>query len=426
MGLFQFTRRNALAGTMAAFLAFGINAPVHAAPKPVPETAAKADQPRWVKVWSPALMIPGGENVIAPADVANTTLRQTVRLEKGGKVLRIHLSNAFGREPLKLSDVHIALATATGASSLVSGTDRALTFGGLSDVSIPAGANYISDPVSLDVPDNSSLSISFYMNAAVNLNTGHPGARGGSWLASGNHSSETDLTDAKRTDRWYVISGVEVETDKPLHSVVVVGDSITDGYGIVPNSDHRWTNYLANHLKDLPVAVLNAGIGGGRILQDGLGPNAMARFDRDVLTPTGVKYVIVLEGVNDLGVLTREAPATPEAHADMVAQIKLAFLQMIQKAHSHGLKIYGATITPYGGNDYYHPEAASEADRQAINSWIRESGAFDAVIDFDALLRDPAKPDQLLPAYDSGDHLHPSDAGYSAMGAAVDLKLFSE
>ncbi len=202
------------------------------------------------------------------------------------------------------------------------------------------------------------------------------------------------------------------------------GDSITDGYGIKPNSDNRWPDFLAARLKDKPISVLNAGIGGNRLLLDGLGPNAQARFDRDVLSQNAVKYVLVLEGVNDLGMLTRDTPVSQDAHASLVAQIKTAYLQMIARAHSHGMKIYGGTITPFMGMDYYHADALNEVDRQAVNTWIRTSGAFDAVIDFDAALRDPARPDHLSPAYDSGDHLHPSSAGYKAMAEAVDLKLF--
>jgi lysophospholipase L1-like esterase len=410
MALFRLTRRAAFAAGLALVLA----GPV----------CAETPAPHWVTVWSTAQMTPGADSALSPTDATGATLRQTIHITKGGKTLRLRLSNAMGTEPLRLRNIHIAPAAATGASAIDPANNPSVTFGGQGDIVIPAGADYISDPIELAVADQSSLAISFHMPETPKQQTGHPGSRTTSWLVSGDHAADADLPNAQKFDHWFNIAAVDVDGGSASAAVVAFGDSITDGYGIKPNSDARWPDFLAARLKDTSVAVLNAGIGGNRLLLDGLGPNGQARFDRDVLSQSGVKYVIVLEGVNDLGMLTRDAPVTAEDHAALVAQIKTAYLQMIAKAHSHGLKIYGGTITPFMGMDYYHPDALNEADRQAVNTWIRTSGAFDAVIDFDAALRDPAQPDRLSPAYDSGDHLHPSSAGYKAMAEMVDLKLF--
>jgi len=409
MPLFRLTRRAACAAGFALLLA----GPVYARP-----------DSQWVTAWSTAQMTPGADSALSPADTTGATLRQTVHIARGGKTLRLRLSNAMSTEPLHLRNIHVALATTTGASAIDPASDRPVTFGGLGDIVIPAGADYISDPVALIVADQSTLAVSFHMPETPKQQTGHPGSRTTSWLASGDHATDADLVGAAKFDHWFHIAAVDIDHGSAKAAVVAFGDSITDGYGIKPNSDTRWPDFLAARLKDKPVSVLNAGIGGNRLLLDGLGPNASARFDRDVLSQSGVKYVIVLEGVNDLGMLTRDAPASPEDHAGLVARMKTAYLQMIAKAHSHGLKVFGGTITPFMGMDYYHPDALNEADRQAVNTWIRTSGAFDAVIDFDAALRDPAQPDRLSPAYDSGDHLHPSPTGYKAMADAVDLKLF--
>ncbi len=212
-------------------------------------------------------------------------------------------------------------------------------------------------------------------------------------------------------------------------TVVALGDSITDGHGATTNGNDRWTDVLAARLQALPVyrgvAVSNQGIGGNRLLADGLGPNALARFDRDVLAPAGVRWLIVCEGVNDLGGVARNGEVTPAEHAALVQRVLAAYQQLIFRAHVHGLRVVGATITPYVGSDYYHPGPLSEADRQAVNQWIRAAGHFDAVVDFDKVVGDPQHPDRLLPAYDSGDHLHPSPAGYLVMGEAVPLGLFA-
>jgi lysophospholipase L1-like esterase len=242
----------------------------------------------------------------------------------------------------------------------------------------------------------------------------------------GDQVSASDLSGAQTAPRWLVLAGIEVFAPE-ARAVAVLGDSITDGYGVQPDTNLRWTDHLAARLHADPaagaVAVLNAGIGGNRLLNDGLGPNALARFERDVLSQPGVTHLVVLEGVNDLGTLTRDAPGTPERHAALVAQATEALRQIVLRARGRGIVAIGATILPYGASALYHPDAVNEADRQAINAWIRAPGHFDAVIDFDAALRDPANPFRLNPALDSGDGLHPSLEGYRAMAAAVPLEL---
>jgi lysophospholipase L1-like esterase len=247
-------------------------------------------------------------------------------------------------------------------------------------------------------------------------------------VAHGDLVSEASLPDAKTVEHWYQISGVDVVGTEKAASVVTLGDSITDGHGATTNGNDRWPDVLAQRMqaeKSTRMAgVLNEGIGGNRLLLDGLGPNALARFDRDVVAQTAVRAVIVLEGVNDLGTLTRDAEVSDAEHAALVARIEAAYSQMIERGHAHGIRVIGATILPYGGSNYYHPGQKNEADRQAVNAWIRDAGHFDAVVDFDKLTRDPEQPDRLLPAYDSGDHLHPGPAGYKAMGDAIPLALF--
>lgn len=385
--------------------------------------------PHWVGSWATPQQIPEERNALPPAALQGATLRQVVHLSLGGTTLRVHVSNVFGTAPLHLTAVHIARPGATPGSIEVA-SDRALRFSGRSDVTVPAGADYISDPIAFAAPPLSDLAITLHYDDAPAQQTSHPGSRATSFYLAGDHLSDATLPGATAVDHWFQIEGVDVLAFGTAGAVVVLGDSITDGRGSTTNGNDRWTDALARRLMASPqwatVGVLNKGIGGGRILQDGLGPSALARFDRDVLAPAGVKWVIVLEGINDLNVLTRDAPATAQAHAAMVAHVIAGYEQMIARAHAHGLKIYGATILPDMGGTYYHPDAANEADRQTVNAWIRARGHFDAVIDFDAALRDTTNPAWLLPLYDSGDHLHPNPKGYQAMADAVSLALFAE
>jgi lysophospholipase L1-like esterase len=297
-------------------------------------------------------------------------------------------------------------------------------------VTIPPGAEYVSDPITMPVTPLSDLAVTFHLNAPPAQQTGHPGSRATSYYAHGDQVSAVDLSDAKKVDHWYQLAEIDVRTAAKSAVVVALGDSITDGHSATTNGNDRWTDVLAARLqaqrKTRNIGVSNQGIGGNHLLHDGLGPNVLARFDRDVLAPAGARWVIVFEGVNDLGGLTRTGEVPTEQHAAMVERVIAAYQQIAARAHESGLRIYGATITPYVGSDYYHPGPLSEADRQAVNQWVRAEGHFDAVIDFDAVVRDPQHPDRLLPAYDCGDHLHPSPAGYKAMGEAVPLSLFAK
>jgi len=245
----------------------------------------------------------------------------------------------------------------------------------------------------------------------------------------GNQVSAANLQDAKQIDHWFQISGIDVMASPRAAAVVTLGDSITDGRGSTTNGNDRWPDDLARRLQasraTRTLSVLNVGTGGNRLLLDGLGPNALARFDRDILAQAGARYLIVYEGINDLGTLTIDHEVSPDQHQALVRQMIGAYEQIMVRAHAHGIRVLGATITPDMGFAYYHPTAANEADRQAVNAWIRTPGHVDAVVDFDKVVRDPAHPDQLLPAYDSGDHLHPTPAAYRAMADAIPLLFFS-
>jgi lysophospholipase L1-like esterase len=397
-----------------------IGAPSHAQLKPQV----------WVASWGASQQIPEPQNAVATDDLRDATVRQVFHLSLGGPALRVHLSNAFGTEALHFTSVHIARPVSPSSSAIDPATDRALTFAGSSDVTVPPGTEFISDPLDYPVAALSNLAVTFHLDSPPATQTGHPGSRATSYLVHGDFVGAPNLLDAKNVDHWYQVSGIDVLAPAGGASIVVLGDSITDGHGATTNGNDRWTDILAQRLQasanKRSIGVSNQGIGGNHLLTDGLGPNALARFDRDVLAPAGVRWVIVFEGVNDLGGLTRDGEVTPEQHSVRVKHIISAYEQIVQRAHAHGLRVFGATITPYVGSDYYHPGPLSEADRQAVNAWIRAAGHFDAVIDFDSVVRDPQHLDRLLPAFDCGDHLHPSPAGYRAMGEAVQLNLFAQ
>jgi lysophospholipase L1-like esterase len=383
---------------------------------------------QWVGSWASAQMLVDPKDAL-PATATDITLRQLIRTSLGGSRLRLRISNAFGRTPLTIAAVNIARASSPGTSRIVAAGVRQLTFAGEPTITIPAGAEYVSDAVDFPVAGLTTLAISMQITAVPKLVTGHPGSRATSYFVRGDQLSAPDLSGTGTTDHWYFISGLDVDPGRPAGAVAVLGDSITDGHGVVSNTDTRWPDYLAARLQASPatrsVGVLNLGIGGNRILEDGLGPNAIARFDRDVLARSAVKYLIILEGVNDLGVLTRDAAASPEAHRVLVQRMLSAYAQIVARARDRGIRVIAGTIMPYGASDYYHPTAVNEADRAAINAWLRAPGHADALIDFDAIMRDPAHPERLRKDLDSGDGLHPSAAGYRLMGYSIPLSLFT-
>jgi lysophospholipase L1-like esterase len=356
------------------------------------------------------------------------TVRQIVRLSIGGKALRMRFSNRYGTTPLTITGAHVAVATGPANATTRPGSDRTLTFAGRGSVTIPAGADWWSDPVGMPVTAFADIAVSTRFAELPQQQTGHPGARTRSWVASGDALADTGFAGAVPVERWFQIAGVEVDASAPARAIVAFGDSITDGYGVRGGANIRWTDRLARRLAvnraTRDVGVVNHGIGGNCVLAECSGPNALARFDRDVASQPGVRYVILLEGINDLGGLGRERAVTPAERRAHVDRLTAGYAQIAARARALGLKIIGGTVMPFTGNDYYHPDAEAEAARQAVNAWIRTPGNFDAVIDFDRATRDPARPDRLLPAYDSGDHLHPSAAGYRAMAEAVPLRLF--
>jgi lysophospholipase L1-like esterase len=379
----------------------------------------------WTAAWATAQMVPVNDQVVPGAWLEDATLREVVRVGLTGPRLRLRLSNAHGTAPLAIGAVTVA-RSADNRTPRIDGAAVTVRFGGLASTVIPAGAEAWSDPIDLPVMAGADLAISLHLPGPPTPPTGHPGSRATTWFVPGEQTAAADLAGAQTAPRWLVLAGLEVFAPE-ARAVAVLGDSITDGFGVQPDTNLRWTDHLAARLRAEPglaqVAVLNAGIGGNRLLNDGLGPNALARLERDVLSQPGVTHLIVLEGVNDLGTLTRDAPATAEQHAALVAQATEALRQVVLRARAQGIKVIGGTILPFATSTIYHPPAETEADRQAINAWIRAPGHFDAVIDFDAALRDPAQPQRLNPALDSGDGLHPSLDGYRAMAAAVPLEL---
>jgi lysophospholipase L1-like esterase len=382
----------------------------------------------WIGTWAASQQIPEPQNALAPDDLRDATLRQIVHLSVGGPAVRVHLSNAFGTLPLHLTSVHIARPVSPSAPQIDPATDKPLTFSGSSEVTIPAGAEYLSDSVEYRVAPLSDLAVSIHFDVPPAQQTGHPGSRATSYLVHGNAVSAAGFESPKKVDHWYQLAAVDVQAKPKAGAVVVLGDSITDGHGATTNGNDRWTDVLARRLqanrKTREIGVLNQGIGGNHLLTDGLGPNVLARFDRDVLAQTGVRWVMVLEGVNDLGGLARLSDPPHEQHDALVQRMIAAYEQIVARAHAAHIKAIGGTILPYTGSDYYHPPPTSELDRQAVNRWIRAPGHFDAVVDFDKAMADPQRPDRLAAEYDSGDRLHPSPAGYRAMGELVPLSLF--
>jgi len=383
----------------------------------------------WVSSWVSAQQIPEPRNALPPEDLEDATLRQVIRPSLGGNRVRLRVSNVYGTTPLTLDAIRIARSARADSPEIDPQSSRPVRFSRQESVTIPAGAYMVSDPIDMKVEALEHLAVSIYFPAPPVQQTGHPGSRATSYVQQGNHVGRQALADAKHVDHWYQLAALDVEAGATSRALLVIGDSITDGFGVLPNTDQRWTDFLIARIQDDlalkdSLAVLNVGLGGNRLLLDGLGPNGLARFDRDVLNRPGARYVIVALGVNDLGTLSRSESATQGDHDSLVRQMIGAYEQIVGRARQNDVEVIGATITPFRGSTFYPSDDLTEASRQAINAWIRQPGSFDAVIDFDALLRSRGDPATMDARFDSGDHLHPSIAGYEAMAEFVPLELF--
>ncbi|MDR3734103.1 MAG: SGNH/GDSL hydrolase family protein [Acidobacteriaceae bacterium] len=378
---------------------------------------------RWTATWGSAQMRASNSD-LPKQTFDGATLRQVVHTSLGGTSVRVRVSNAFGDRPLAIRSVHLAVAQRISAGIVEPELQHEVRFAGHGGVTIPVGADYVSDAVSILLPAQSDMAITFEIAQAPGGITAHPGSRATSYIVAGQHALDRVLASAEAVSHWYFLSAVDVQCAPSSAAIVALGDSITDGHGAKDDANERWTDVLARRLGGSKLSVVNRGIGGGRVLNDGLGPNALSRFDRDVLATPGARYLIVLEGVNDLGTLDRTEAHSSQIHAALVFQLEDAYVQIVRRAHDNGITVIGATVMPYMGSDYYHPSAQSEADRQALNTWIRTSGTFDSVIDFDAVARDSVHQDRLGKEFDSGDHLHPSGEGYKRMGEFISIALF--
>jgi lysophospholipase L1-like esterase len=390
---------------------------------------------RWVHTWAAMPQLTESSNM-PPAPftqngvvMANATLRQTVHVSVGGTQLRLRFSNAFGGAPLPITAVTVAQPRGgqAGVNAVEPGTSRPVTFRGKTSTTIQKGAQTVSDPISFPLAAQANLTVTTYLaqgQASTGI-TSHPGSRTTSHLLAGDHVRADTMSGSTPTDHWYFLSGVEVVSGPTTASAVVLGDSLTDGRGSTTNGNDRWPDLLLARLQSQPdtadVAVINQAAGGNSVLRGGLGPTALSRLDRDVLAQSGIEWLLVFEGVNDIG----GSPATDAGQRQIAAELIDAYDQIIVQSHAQGIRVYGATITPFGGNGYDDAAGHHDQARQAVNTWIRTSGRFDAVIDFDQAVRDPAQPRRLRAAYDSGDHLHLNPTGYRALADAVPAHLLT-
>ncbi|HGM5961746.1 SGNH/GDSL hydrolase family protein [Stenotrophomonas maltophilia] len=384
--------------------------------------ASAAPAPHWVASWQASPQPVWGADflfpTLVPATLQDQTFRQTARISLGGPRLRVRLSNAYGTQPLRIGAASVAAHAGV--------TPQPLSFDGQPGVSIEPGQERLSDPLPLATDDRQALQISVFVPEPMPVQTFHWEGRQTSWIAPGDQSLTQALSGASSTTARLFLAGIEVEAAASARSVVVIGDSITDGATASLDQDQRWTDHLAARLAPRGVAVVNAGISGGRLLRDGMGESALARFRRDVLDQPGVVSVVVLIGINDIswpGTAFARNQARPT-----LAELQAGYRTLAEQAHRRGLRILGATLTPFAGalpgtplDDYYQPD--KEALRQQLNAWLRSDSPFDAVIDLDPALRDPADPSRMAAAYDSGDHLHPGDAGNRAMAESVDMEV---
>jgi len=370
---------------------------------------------KWVGTWSTSQqLVEPGNNPPNPG-LSNNTLRQIVHVSIGGDSLRMKFSNEFSTHAVTLNEVHIALSSGRDTINLT--TDRVVHFNGNTATTMAPGTAIMSDPFQFALPPLTDVAITIYFGSTSSDVTGHPGSRTTSYLLTGNQVGRVNFSGSVQTDHWYVINTIDVLAPDTSAAVVMLGNSITDGRGSGTNRQNRWPDELARRLQANPgtqhVAVLNQGIGGNCVLSTCLGPSAVSRFQRDVIGQRGVRWLVILEGINDIG---------GSSGGGVGNSLINAYSQMISTAHANGIFVYGATLLPMGGSSYY--SAAHEAERQIVNQWIRNSGVCDAVIDFDVAMRDSNNPINLLPAYDTGDHLHPNETGHRMMAQAVDLSLF--
>src|SRR3984957_3107697 len=380
---------------------------------------AKSTPDHWVGVWASAPLL---DSHAKPAEqaLAATTLREVVHVSMGGEMVRVRFSNLYGTTPLVIGAAEIAQTAK--AAAIVPGSGKTLTFNHQPTVSIPAGALAVSDPIPFKFAPLSDLTVSFYLPSPSGPITEHQLGVATSFHATGNVAANDTLETPTTLTSWEYLNGIDTLASADAAAVITIGDSITDGAKSTIDTNQRWPDELARRLQADPkyrhLAVLNEAISGNKILLDGAGPNALARFDRDVLAQSGAKYLLILEGINDIGRL-HSLPDAGTTAADLI----FALDQMVVRAHAHGIAVIGCTLTPYHGAGYYTENG--ETIRKAVNDWIRTGGAFDGVVDLEAAVRDPEHPDTFLPADDPGDHLHPNDAGYKVMGDAIDLKLFT-
>ena len=377
-------------------------------------------QKLWVGTWAASPLLDGRAKMAQDAFPASgATLREVVHVSMGGEMVRVRFSNLYGNGPLVIGAVEIAQALKGGA--IAAGSGKALTFHGQPSVSIPAGALAVSDPAPFPLAPLSDLTVSFYLPTPSGPVTQHQLGNATSYQAAGNVVGSATLEAPKTLTSWDYLNGVDILASGDAGAVVTIGDSITDGARSTIDTNQRWPDELARRLQADPkyrnLSVLNEGISGNKILLDGAGPSALARFDRDVIAQSGVKYLLILEGINDIGRLKTVPDGTT------AAELIFALDQMVARAHAHGIAVIGCTLTPYHGAGYYTD--AGEAIRKAVNQWIRTGGVVDGFVDLEAAVNDPEHPDTFLPANDPGDHLHPNDGGYKKMGDAIDLKLFT-
>lgn len=375
---------------------------------------AATDNP-WVASWTTAPQLVEPQNNPPPPGLSHNTLRQVFKLSIGGRQVRMKFSNEFSDAPLEIQQVALAKSSPLGEIDSLSSAQ--LTFSGKKSITLDAGNAIYSDPINFQVTPLSTLAVTISFGETPAEVTGHPGSRTTSYILEG-HALHANFSNAVKTDHWFIISSLEVQTLSPAQAVVVLGDSISDGRGSGTNKQNRWPDIFSQRLqaneKTRHIAVLNQAIGGNCVRQDCLGPSAIDRFERDVLNQPGVKWLILMEGINDIG----------SNGGDEVAQGLIdSYTQFIARAHTNGIHVFGGTLLPFAGSGYDTP--ASEKARATVNTWIRNSGAFDAVIDFEKALATPDNPRQMLPAADTGDHLHPNETGHRLMGETVDLQLFS-